>query len=157
MITMAGEPTHSKEKRNVTRGRAVELEYEYVSTTTHIHKAAMVNEEERSLFTERGSMGEERNRTRTHIQTTVPFSFIYWVSIFSATHKGWWINGDTRAFEQTDRNEWEMRSVIENETTVASLLQTLWSLFDKCLVGGSILCTLGIRTNGMVASTVDRG
>ena len=69
---MAGQPTHSKEKRNVTGGRAVEDKYGYVSTTTHICKAAMVNEEERSLFTKRGSMGEERNRTRTHIQTTVP-------------------------------------------------------------------------------------
>ena len=51
MITMAGQSTHSKERRNVTGGRAVEVEYEYVSTTTHIHKAAMVNEEERSPFT----------------------------------------------------------------------------------------------------------
>ena len=51
MITMAGQSTHSKEKQNITGGRAVEVEYEYVSTTTHIHKAAMVNEEERSPFT----------------------------------------------------------------------------------------------------------
>ena len=41
-------------------------------------------------------------------------------------------------------------------TTAVNLLQTLWSLFDRCLIGGHILRTLEIRTNGMVASPLDR-
>ena len=91
----------------------------------------------------------------THIQTAGPTypELTYSLLSIRAVEK-------TRIIELLIRNRVSVPmgdGLCEMErTTAANLLQTLWSPFDKCPAGGSILCTLGIRTNGMVATPVDR-